>query len=166
MRHPHPDHQPRHHQPNPEIGTFTEVEQFEDYGPVPPLDVCVVAPVNIHQLPTRMAVLRTIGILAPERILAADLRRKTCRLIVSNQGLRLGRSISELSVGGSGQVGVASGGTGPQFSTSGGGTGGFLLPIGIPIEITTADAVYAASDNYGTGNAASMVSIMIEQWAD
>lgn len=146
--------------------SYEEVEQIEDYGGVPPLKVTVDGPAFTHELPTRLAVCRTLPVLAPERILPADPRRSKATIIAGIQGLRIAKSIAELRAGGSGQVGVASGGTGPQFSSSGGGTGGALLPIGVPIVISSQDALFASSDDYGNTNNASLVSLIIEQWTD
>lgn len=146
--------------------SYVEVEQVEDYGPTPPLKVTVAGPAFTHELPTRLAVCRTLPVLAPERVLPADPRRSRATIIAGSFGLRIARAISELRAGGSGQVGVASSGSGPQFSTSGGGTGGALLPVGVPVVISSQDALYGSSDDYGVGNNASLVSLIIEQWAD
>lgn len=158
----HPNEPPNH---NIEIGTEYELQQREDYD-VPPLVVHVAAPVQVHQLPTRLAVSRTVSVLAPEAILPNDKRRARAVLLASTQGLRLSGNVSDLKSGGVGRVGVASGGTGAQFSSSGGGTGGFLLPVGMILTVTLRDILYACSDDYGVGNNPCMLSLMIEQWAD
>lgn len=175
---PHEYRHQRHHFPVPVEGagggdtdthidpSYAELEQEEDYGPVPPLKVTVDGPAFTHELPTHLAVCRTLPVLSPERILPRDPRRSKAIIIAGTQGLRIAKSISELRAGGSGQVGVASGGTGPSFSTSGGGTGGALLPIGVPVVVTSQDELYGSSDDYGVGNNASLVSLIIEQWAD
>lgn len=172
---PHEYRHPRHAMPIPVEGpggesehldpAYEEVEQIEDYGPVPPLPVTLAAPAHVLQLPSHLAVCRTLGVLAPERILPADPRRSKATLIASVNGLRIAKSIAELRAGGAGQVGVASSGTGPQFSTSGGGTGGFLLPSGLVLVVSTQDALYASSDDYGVNNGPCMLSLIIEQWA-
>lgn len=154
------------HQDATQVGDEYELQQHEEFGPVPPLNVRVDGPAMTHELPTKLAVCRTLAVLSPERLLPFDERRSKATLIANVQGLRLARAISELKLGGAGQVGVASSGTGPQFSSSGGGTGGFLLPIGVPIVVYTQDALFCCSDDYGVGNNACLVSLIIEQWAD
>lgn len=161
-------HTEEHEEGQLEVGDLAELEQHPDFGPTPALKVRLDAPALTHELPTRLSVCRTLPILSPERILPYDMRRAKATLLVQGQGARLARSIEELKAGGAGQIGVASSGTGAQFSTSGGGTGGFLLPTGllVPLVVTCQDAFYACSDDYGVGNNPALLSIMIENWAD
>lgn len=129
-------------QESPPVGELGEVYQDETTSIIN-VPVNVKGPVQVHQLPARSAGSRNwTGITSATRVGHQDPRRKRAVLLaystVATDYVILGSDQNEADTG-----------------------YGFRLTIGIPLEITHSEAIYAKANAAGV-----VLSVLNEQWAD
>lgn len=129
-------------QETPPVGSVGEIYQDESTAVIS-VPVLVKGPVQVHQLPARSAGSRNwTGITSATRVGHQDPRRKRAVLLVSStvatDYVILGSDQNEADTG-----------------------YGFRLGVGIPLEITHAEAIYAKANAAGV-----ILSVLNEQWAD
>lgn len=129
-----------------------EIEEIVPTDPVGPVvPVSVENPVRVQQLPSRSGVPRSLNIKVAETLIGHDLRRRVLRIFLpslivaeaeTNFPIRLGNTQQSVEDG-----------------------TGFLLSVGVVLELTHADTVWAISTATGPDEV-SVVSLMTENWAD
>jgi hypothetical protein len=121
---------------------LSEVQQEESDAPAlmdHPVLVRQDGPVLVHDLPSRVGVMRSITLgTTPEQVLMPDRRRKAAVLLSLDQSIWLGNSSSEVSQGAAAK-----------------------WPANLPIELRHCDRVFAAAT---TGT--TTLTILVEDWAN
>ena len=121
-----------------------EAQLFQEEGDAPalldrPVLVRQDGPVTVHDLPSRVGVMRSITLTtAVEQILGRDPRRKAAVLLAFDQAVWYGNSSSEVSQGNAAK-----------------------WPALLPLELRHSDRVFAAAV---TGT--TTLTVLVEDWAD
>jgi len=127
--------------PDPEEpieGDVEELQQREQWDG-PAVLVEHNGPVTVHDLPARVAVMRSLQLTtSTELISGRDMRRKAVLLLAESDAFYVGNSAAAVT-----------GGTAAKW------------PAGIPLDVRHVDALYARAAVAGT-----VLTVIVEQWAD